>query len=68
MLIHVHLWPLYFSACVLYYNKKFTLKISDILGLGIEIIATHEFFLISSSLSVLHELCESQLYLIPFDH
>ena len=45
MLTNVHLWFMYFSACVLYYNEKFALKISDILGLGIAIIAIYGFFL-----------------------
>lgn len=33
-----------FSACVLCFNKKFTLKISDILALGIAIEAMYGLF------------------------
>lgn len=44
MLINVYLWSVYFSVFLLYYNNKFTLKISDILGEEIAIIARYEFF------------------------
>lgn len=44
MLINIYLWSVYFSVFVLYYNNKFTLKISDILSAEIAIVAMYKFF------------------------
>lgn len=44
MLINIYLWSVYFSVFVLYYNNKFTLKMSDILGAEIAIVAMYKFF------------------------